>query len=605
MDRIRNTIAEWIAPHTNGMSADDVRAQFARPKKAEWGDIALPCFKLPVGDLKKPNEKADHLAKTLPAHELVEGAVAEGPYLNITLSASAMAAQIIPGLDELAANGYRLPDGEGKVLTMDYSSPNVAKEFSLGHLRSTMLGHSLIQLYTSCGWKTVGINHLGDWGHQFGVVITAWQEEGDEKALEADPIPYLQAIYQKYSLREKAEGLKKAGKPPMKDTGGDDYVADPLLPDDPQSVTARARKTDDALQAGDKKIRALWKRFLDLSIAALKLTYADLGVNFDAWTGESFFEDKMEPIVAELRKKKLLTESQGAQVVEMGEDKAPCIVLKSGGGTTYATRDLAAATYRHNEYHFDRNVYVVDARQSEHFANVFEVLKRAGHEWAERCQHVPFGAVRIKGQVMSTRAGNVILVEDYIAKNQERVLEIMREKNPGLENDLGPDDYQATARAVAKAAILFEMLKVDRTNDVNYASEEAVNFDGETGPRVQMTYAKTGSVLRNYETTFGKPHDPAAMDFSHYTTVWERNLLRLLGDYQSTVRAALAEHQPYLVARYMLEIADWLNLYWKNVLFLDTDNPAAADSRVSLLSRMRGVIRQCLHLLGLEAPERM
>ena len=605
MDRIRQQIAEWIAPHTDGMSADDVRAQFARTKKAEWGDIALPCFKLPIGDLKKPNEKAAKLVETLPAHELVESAVAEGPYLNITLSASAMAALIIPALDELAAADSRLPDGEGQTLTMDYSSPNVAKEFSLGHLRSTMLGHSLIQLYKSCGWKTVGINHLGDWGHQFGIVIAAWTEEGDEAALEADPIPYLQAIYQKYSLREKAEGLKKAGKPPMKDTGDDPYLADPLLPDDPKSVTARARATDDALQAGDKEIRALWQRFLDLSIAALKVTYEDLGVHFDAWTGESFFEDKMQPIVDELKAKGLLVESKGAQVVEMGEEKAPCIVVKGGGGTTYATRDLAAATYRHNQYEFDRNVYVVDARQSEHFAQVFCVLRQAGHEWADRCQHVAFGAVRIKGQVMSTRAGNVILVEDYVARNCERVVEIMSEKNPGLAEDLGPEAYQATARAVAKAAILFEMLKVDRTNDVNYASEDAVNFEGETGPRVQMVYAKTGSVLRNYETTFGKPHDPAAWDASHYTTVWERNLMRLLGDYQNTVRAALTDHQPYLVARYMLEIADWLNLYWKNVLFLDKDNPAAADSRVSLLSRMRGVMKQCLTLLGLEAPERM
>jgi arginyl-tRNA synthetase len=634
MDDLKQRLARAVAPYTDGMAAAQIAELFSVPKP-EFGDVALPCFRVAVGGLKKPNEKSAKLAADLAeaiadGHDLIATAEPAGGYLNFTLRASAMAAAVLPAVDELADGGFVLPDGRDKFVAIDYSSPNVAKEFSLGHLRSTMLGHSLIELHKALGWETAGVNHLGDWGHQFGVVIVAYREEGDEAELEADPIRHLQGLYVRYSQREKAEaarkkcddkdvpydavqtfGGKRAGESEEAAArvgellAADPYLREPKLPDDSESVTARAREVDVALQRGDADVRELWTRFRELSLDALKTTYADLGVQFDAYTGESFFEDKMDHVVDLAQERGILVESEGAQVVQIEGQKAPCILLKRDGGTTYATRDLAAAIYRRDEYRFDRNLYVVDKRQSHHFAQVFAVLGLMGYDWAEACGHISFGAVRIAGEVMSTRAGNVVLLEDYIAVNTERITEIMREKNPGLEAEIGADAFAQTARDVAKGAIIFEMLKVDRNQDVDYRSEEALSFEGETGPRVQMTYAKTGSVARKYAEMFGHEHDPNVWASAHYETGPERQLLRLIGDYPTVVRRALDEYQPFHLAKFVIEISDWVNRYWRETQFLVEDDEPRASSRVALLARVRRVVKQTLSLLGMAAPERM
>ncbi|MBK6941431.1 MAG: arginine--tRNA ligase [Planctomycetes bacterium] len=571
MDEHKNKIAELVA-RTLGCASTQVLAWIETPKDPKLGDYALPCFLLAKERRRSPMAIATELAASLaaPARDAgVEAVRAVGPYVNFTLDRGAFVGSTLTAILG-QGDAYGSSDvGAGKTVVVDFSSPNIAKPFGIHHLRSTVIGAAIVRLHRRLGYRVVGINHLGDWGTQFGQLITAWQRHGDEARLDREGIPYLLELYVGFNQ---------------------ELATNPGLRDD-------ARRAFAELERGDPEARRLWKRFRDVSEAEFRRIYDLLGIQFDAFTGESFFEDKMAPVVAELAAKGLLQESRDARIVDLTADGLGiCLIQKADDSSLYVTRDLAAAMYRHATYGFTKALYVVGGAQSLHFQQLVRVLELLGRDFAKGVVHVPFGLMRFKDRKMSTRSGDILLLEDVLNQAVARARAIVAEKNPTLANDEG------IAKAIGVGAVVFNDLKNRRVRDVVFDWAEVLAFEGETGPYVQYCHARIASVLRK---AGGKSDaDLARADFTRLATDVERELVRKTAEFGAVLTRAADACEPSFVADYLLELGAVLNRFYIECRILG-EEPATSDARLALVRAAQIVLKNGLAVLGLEALEEM
>ena len=553
-------------PDAEGLpSAEELRALLAVPPDPAMGDYAFPCFRLAKPLRTAPPKIAETLC-TAWNHEDVASVQPVNGYMNFFLNRANFAAETMAVLQAQGDRYGSSEIGRGRTICLDYSSINIAKRFHIGHLSTTMIGHSLKRIYDFLGYTTVGINHLGDWGTQFGKMVCAYKKWGRKEDVEERGIDAMTELYVRF--HKEAE-------------------TDPALEDEGR---AWFKKIED----NDPEAMEIFRWFKEVTLKDAARVYDQLGVSFYSYAGESFYNDKMEPVVQELRDKGLLVESQGAQVVDLSEDNMPpCLILKSDGATIYATRDLAAAIYRQNTYHFDKCLYVVAYQQDLHFRQVFRVLEKMGYPWAKDCVHVAFGMISFEGEALSTRKGNMILLEDLLSQAVIKAREIIEEKSPNLENK------EEVARQIGIGAVIYTDLSSNRIKDIDVRWDRALNFDGESGPYVQYTHARCCSVLRKSEIPAG-----VAPDWSALTDDEAQALLRLLSRFPDVILEAAEKYEPSMITRAVTDIAQAFNKYYYEHRILDGE-PAQAAARVALTDVTRRIIKTGLYLIGIEAPERM
>ncbi|MEK4526101.1 arginine--tRNA ligase [Paenibacillus sp. BGI2013] len=567
-----------ITPLT-GLNEEEVLRLLEVPPQAEMGDAAFPCFVLAKSLKKAPAVIATELATGLQASGIE--ATPAGPYVNIRFNREKLAPNLLKELGNAAFGKLQL--GQGSRVVIDMSSPNIAKPFGIGHLRSTVIGAALYRLYNEAGYTSVSVNHLGDWGTQFGKQIAAYKRWGNDEALQADPIRTSLELYVRFH---------------------DEAENDP-------SLEIEAREWFRKLEQGDDEAQRLWAFFVEVSMKEFNRMYERLNVQFDHTLGESFYNDKMGAVVEELKAKGLLEESDGALVVRLeDENMPPCLIIKKDGTTIYPTRDLATAVYRHEVMKADRLLYVVGGEQRLHFRQVFAVLSRMGHEWSAKCEHIPFGLMRFEGRKMSTRRGKVVFLQEVLDEAVARALQIIQEKNPNLENP------QKVAEAVGVGAIVFGDLRNSRLNDVDFSLEDAVSFEGETGPYVQYTHARIQSVLAKAEEAIRVENEnplpnPGLADGEIDTvttpscvgdTSWA--LLKLLGEYPEYLEKAIHRNEPSVIAKYTIDVAQAFNRFYHAERIADASSDVRSF-RVALAKRTAERLAYSLHLLGVQAPERM
>ena len=555
-------IANKISSVLN-IGQEDVMRLLEIPPRPEMGDYAFPCFSLAKTLRKAPNAIAGELKEQLDIKE-VERIEVLGPYLNFFLDKTEFLSGAVSEILEKGEAYGRTETGEGKTVIVEYSSPNIAKPFHVGHLFTTVIGNSLSRIFKSQGYKTERINHLGDWGTQFGKLISGYERWVDLEKLKEAPIEELNRIYVKF--HEEAE-------------------KEPSLNDE-----ARAHFKN--LEDGKEYEVKLWKEFRELSLMVFERVYKELGVEFDSYAGESFYGDKMEEVVDILEDKGILTESNGAQVVMLDEyNMPPTIIKKADGATIYATRDLAAAIYRKRTYDFFKNIYVVGTPQSLHFRQVFKTLELAGFEWAKDCVHVGFGLVKFPGKMMSSRKGDVVLLDDLLKEAVVTAEKIIHDKNPNLK------DKEDVAHKVGIGAVIFTYLKNGREKDIIFDWDEILSFDGETGPYVQYTYARAKSILRKNDT-----YNDA--DLSVLTGTEEFELSKTLASFASAVNQAMEKYEPSVITRYVLQVAKDFNKFYNNCP-INSAETSVKKARLQLVDATTVVIKNALALLGIETVEEM
>ncbi len=532
-------------------------AQLQTPPPPHEGDLSLGCFALSKKLRKPPAEIAAALAKALPPEKPLAKVQAVGPYLNLTLEAADVIQAAFGPAPAATATG---------TVVVDFSSPNIAKHMAVYHLRSTMIGNALCRIHRALGWKVVGVNHLGDWGTGFGKLIVGWKRWWDPR--QEPTVTDLNALYVRFGQKAKA---------------------DPKLEEE-------ARAAFLALEKGDGESRRLWQRFRDTSLGEFQKVYDLLGVSFDEVSGESVYEPDLEPTIALLRAKGMVSESEGALVVALPGKEKPCLLKKSDGATLYATRDLAAAISHQKRHAFTRKLYVVDAGQSLHFVEVFAVLAAAGFEWASRCEHVPFGILRFGGKRGRTREGGVVLLKDVLDEATSRALEIIRKNSPDLA------DAHTVARQVGIGAVVFNDLKNKRTKDIDFDFDEALAFEGETGPYVQYAHVRACGILRKAKEA-GIALDPAA-DLSPLGLPEEKALAWRLSLWGEALERASREAEPSVVAGYVLDLAKALHTFHYKVPVLKA-SPAETAARLRLMDAARLRLAEGLAVLGIAAPEQM
>ena len=551
------------------------------PPDKTMGDLALPCFRLSRSLRRAPVAIAATLAEKLTAEEF-ETVTAVNGYLNIKASAVSFARRVV---GEVLSRGdrYGSPEcGEGKTVVLDYSSPNVAKPFHIGHLGTTVIGHSLKLLHEFAGYKCVGINYLGDWGTQFGKLIVAYKAWGDKAVVEAGGVDELVKLYVRINNEIKAEedasvsGLSEAEAQGKR-----------------KSALADASRAEfSKLEHGDEENLALWRWFVSVSLAEYEKTYKQLGIEFDSYKGESFYTDKMPAQVEKLRGMGLLEIDDGASIVNLDKWNMPvCLILKRDGSTLYPTRDIAAAVYRKETYDFDKAIYVTSAAQSLHFAQWFKVVELMGYDWHDKLVHVPYGTVSINGAKLATRTGNVILLKDLFAEAVSRVYEIAKEKHPDEA------ECREIAEKVGVGAIVFYYLSNNRMRDINFMMEDALSFDGNTGPYVQYTYARTTSVLE-------KAGDAAEMTDAPLSEV-EFELAKTLSIFPERVIAAIDDYEPSVVTRYILDLAAAFNRFYHECSIAGCEDKALKSSRIALTRATRQVLKTALHLICMQSPDKI
>jgi arginyl-tRNA synthetase len=568
----KHQAANIIAAALTRLGADQFTAEtvydlLETPPNPSMGDVAFPCFQLAKALRKAPPLIASELAGEVSGAPIRE-AKAVGPYLNLFLDQESVARDVI-GTILTQGSAYGSRDiGQGRNVPIDLSSPNIAKPFSMGHLRSTVIGNAIANIMEKHGYRPIRINHLGDWGTQFGKLIVAYKLWGDEEKVKAEPIKELLSLYVRF--HEEAE-------------------KDPSLED-------QGREWFKKLEDGDEEARRLWQWFRDESLKEFMKIYELMGVQFDSFHGEAFYNDKMDRVVAMLEEKGLLTESDGALVVNLDEyDMPPCLIKKSDGATLYATRDLAAALYRHETYNFAKALYVVGNEQRLHFQQLYKVLEKMGFEWAKEMYHIPFGMMLKDGKKMSTRKGKVVLLEEVLAQAIEDVLNVIREKNPSLENK------EEVARQVGVGAVIFHDLKNYRLNDINFSWEEMLTFEGETGPYVQYTHARACSLLRKggYEPTSEVKLPEGALDSKEAWAV-----ITLLNSFPEVIDRAREQFDPSQIGKYVIDLAQAFNKFYANVRIL-AEEEDVRTARLQLVAAVVTVLKEGLRLLGLAAPEEM
>lgn len=559
----KELIASELAKVIEGLDQETILNLLEQPKSSDLGDIAFPAFSLAKIERKAPQAIATDIAEKIDASHF-EKVVATGPYVNFFLDKSKISDQVIKSVIEAGADYGQQDEGHGGNITIDLSSPNIAKPFSVGHLRSTVIGDALSNIFRKMGYNTIKINHLGDWGKQFGLLMVAYKKWGSKEAVEANPIDELLKLY----VRINAE-----------------IENDPALDEE-------GRLWFKKLEDGDPEATELWQWFRDESLVEFNRIYKLLGVEFDSLNGEAFYNDKMDEAVQILEEKGLLKESKGASIVELDDvNLPPAMIKKSDGATLYITRDIATAIYRARTYNFVKNIYAVGQEQSNHFRQLKAVLKKMGSEWSDDMIHVDFGLVTKNRQKLSTRKGNIILLEPTLQEAISRAKAQIEEKNPELENK------EEVAHAVGVGAVKFYDLKTDRRNGYDFDLEAMVSFEGETGPYVQYAYARIQSILRKANFT---PSADATYSLNDPES-WE--IIKLLQDFSRVVKRAAENYDPSLIAKYAINLAQAFNKYYAHTRILD-ESPER-DSRLALSYSTAVVLKEALRLLGVDAPEKM
>lgn len=531
-----------------------------RPKNAKMGDYAFPAFALAKIEHKNPALIAKDIAEKI-SDDNFTSIQAVGPYVNFAIDHAKL---VNATLNDVLTEKDHFGDqqlGEGNV-PIDMSSPNIAKPMSMGHLRSTVIGNSIAKTLEKVGYTPIKINYLGDYGTQFGKLITAYRLWGNEEDVKKDPITNLFHYYVKF--HEEAE-------------------KDPKLDDEGRAAFKK-------LENGDEEEIKLWKWFREVSLQEFNRIYKELGVTFDSYNGEAFFNDKMQPVVDELREKGLLEESRGAQVVNLGEDENPALILKSDGSSLYMTRDLAAALYRKKEYDFVMSLYVAGGEQSGHFKQLKQVLKKMGYDWADNIHHIPFGLITQGGKKLSTRKGNVVFLDKVLKDAVSLAEQQIEEKNPNLANK------DQVAHDVGVGAVVFHDLKNDRMDNFDFDLEEVVRFEGDTGPYVQYTNARAQSILR-------KANKEISMDNLSLNDDWSFAVAKVLADFPAIVAKASEKFEPSIIAKYALDLSKKFNKYYANVRILDEDDQL--NARLALVQATSIVLTEALRLLGVNAPKEM
>ncbi|MDE5966969.1 MAG: arginine--tRNA ligase [Lachnospiraceae bacterium] len=563
---MKSKIIELLTAHVEGLTAEEINTLIEIPPKPELGDFAFPCFRLAKTMRKAPQMIAADIKDALGDVDFLEKIDVQGAYLNFYINKSIYVKTM---LDTALCPGYGNSDiGEGQTICIDYSSPNVAKNFHVGHLRTTIIGNSLYKIFSKLGYHVERINHLGDWGTQFGKLIVAYKTWGSKKAVEKDGIAELMKLYVKFH----AEAEK-----------------DDSLNDDARAWFAK-------MEQGDEEALSIWQWFKDISLVEYKRTYALLGMEFDHYTGESFYRDKTQAVIDILKEKNLLTESEGANIVDLeAYDMAPCLITKKDGSSIYATRDLAAIYYRKNTYHFSKCLYVTGQEQKLHFAQVFKVIELIGNDWAkDQLVHIPYGLVSLEGAKLSSRNGNIIYAEEILTDAIAKIREIIEQKNPDLP------DKDEVAKKVGIGAILFHDLYNQRIKDVSFRWDKVLNFDGETGPYVQYTYVRCASILRSLPDF--KPDTD--IDYSLITDSASMELLKELVRFPEVILAAAEKYEPSMVARYTIAVAQAFNKFY-NDNRINVEDASLRTARVTLVYITGRILRDALELLGIECPEQM
>ncbi len=559
-------LSQLLSENIQELNQEELLGMIELPPNPEMGDFAFPCFKLAKLFRKAPNMIAQELAEKLLLSEEFASVKNEGGYLNFYVDRGTYAKEIIKAVINQKDKYGSQELGLGKNICIDYSAPNVAKPFHVGHLRSTVIGNSLYRIYEFLGYNCIGINHLGDWGTQFGKVIVAYNNWGNKEEIEKEPIKTLLDLYVKFH---------------------DEAEAKPELEDEARSWFTR-------MENGDEEALALWQWFSSETIKELKKVYAQLDVEFDYYSGESFYNDKMDAIIQELKDKALLQESQGATLVDLTEfNMPPCLVQKKDGSTLYATRDITAAVYRKNTFDFHKCLYVTDYSQNLHFAQWFKVIELMQHEWAKDLIHIPFGRVSHEGRRIQTRKGNVVLLEEVLTGAVERVSEIIKEKNPELENK------EEIAKEVGIGAVIFNDLSNNRIKDISFSWETAFSFEGETGPYVQYTHARASSVLRRAGVEVDDNFDAAVL-----TDDISMALIKEIYQFPEAILDAQRKNEPSIITRHIIDVAQAFNRFYHDHSILVEDE-AVKKARLALVYATKQVLFTGLYLLGIKAPERM
>ncbi len=563
MSDIKTTICEKVSAYAESkgasLSADEVMSFLETPADSKMGDIALPCFKLSKILRSNPAAISAELATAFEDADGFEKIESVGPYLNFFFASD----KYLNDLATLLSDEY--PEltklGEGKTIVLDFSSPNIAKRFHLGHLGTTVIGNAVRNIYKFCGYKTVALNYLGDWGTQNGKQIVAFKKWSSKEQLEREGIKELERIYVMFG--------KEAEKDP--------------------SLNDQARAAFRELENGNEEYLAIWQLFKDISLREYTQTYKRLGIEFDVWDGESLYTDKMPAIVDELREKELLKIDDGASIVDLSEyNMPPALILKRDGSTLYPTRDIAAANYRYNTYDFDICAYVTSAGQSLHFAQWFKVTEMMGKEWSKNLVHIPYGTMSFGGEKLASRTGNIILLNDVFDEAVAKARAIIEEKNVANENK------ETISEAVGLGAVIFSALANSRIKDTNFTWEGTLSFEGNTGPYIQYTYARAASVLRRGEYNG---------DYSSHTPVDdESSLIRKLCEFQDTVIRSANEFEPSIISRYALSVCTAFNQFYHNCRILGSGGETE-QFRLALTSATRNILGRCLDLLGMVRTE--
>lgn len=546
---------------------EQVERLLSVPPNEAMGEYALPCFTLAKERRQNPAAIAAQIAAAAEAGGPIAAIEAAGPYVNVRLDRGQFIAHAVGQVLEQGERYGSRDQGKGKKLVIDYSSPNMAKPFTIAHLRSTAIGNAIYRIHAFLGWECVGINHLGDWGANFGQLLAAYRMWADPEQVKADPVPQLVALYTRFN-RELEE------KPELQD---------------------EARACLRLLEEGDEEMRSLWAYFVEEGHKEAQRIYDILGIRFEVTMGESAFADKLDEVVQLFNDKGLAQESDGALIVDLDEwDLKVCMLRTSRGTSTYHSRDIAALLYRQQTYGFDRMVYVTDVSQMLHFRQVFKALELTGADWVERCDHAPFGLMSFKGGKISTRRGNMVFLEDVLDQAVELTERIIDEKNPDLK------DKKAIARQIGISAVVFADLDTKRQRNVVFDWDEVLNFDGETGPYLQYTHARFCSILRKYGQAPGPQVDLGPLGHAA-----EMRVARVLDAFPARLAAAAAELEPSVVSAYLIELATAANKFYNEVPVLVEGDEALTAARAALVEAVRRVLRGGMGLLGMQTPEEM
>ena len=566
MQDFKVAIANCLKEKIEELTLEEIIALIEVPPNKEMGDYAFPCFKLAKVFRKSPNMIAADLAESIEAKGEISKVIPLGGYVNFFVNKSQLAESVIKDVLTKKENYGHSDLGQDKAVVIDFSSPNIAKPFHIGHIRTTVIGNALYKIYDSQGYNVVRVNHLGDYGTQFGKLIVAFKLWGNKEDVEANPIPELLKLY--IQFHEEAEK-----KPEMED---------------------EARAWFTKLENGDEEAKALWQWFRDESLKEFARVYDLLDIEFDSYAGESFYSDKMDVVIEKIKEKGLLKQSQGTNVVDLEEyNMPPALITKNDGSTLYMTRDLAAAIYRKNTYDFEKCIYVVGSQQSLHFQQLFKVLELMGFEWAKDLIHVPFGMVALEEGTMSTRKGRVVFLEDVLKQAIEKTRETVLSKNPNAKN------VDEIAKQVGVGAVVFQELSNSRIKDYTFSWERTLSFEGETGPYVQYTHARCCAVLR-------KANEEVSTDINYelLSDGDAAEVLKVIGSFNKSIVSAMRRNEPHIVTRFVLDLAQAFNKFYHDNPILVEDEELR-KARLALVAATRQTLENGLNILGMHAPERM